>query len=138
MAVEGVPAEERAVLQLKRLVKLFCCIRTCVGQTKAHRYAPSSASKQDQKSTNSWRGSECFSLFQRFACLQCMARPLANVLPLVDKGLTVFQRKQYIDIVAAERCYNESSALRSDLQQGKIDKAAEMFEHQVQLARSEP
>ena len=60
----------------------------------------------------------------------------------------MFQWKQ--DIGAAERCCNE--ALRIDpeceaavatlaqlnLQQGKIDKAIEMFEKQVQLARSEP
>ncbi|KAF8346257.1 hypothetical protein F5887DRAFT_960979 [Amanita rubescens] len=73
---------------------------------------------------------------------------LANVLPLVNKGLTLFQWKQ--DAGAAERCCNE--ALRIDpeceaaiatlaqlnLQQGKIDKAAEMFEKQVQLARNEP
>ncbi|PFH53634.1 hypothetical protein AMATHDRAFT_137300 [Amanita thiersii Skay4041] len=71
-----------------------------------------------------------------------------NVLPLVNKGLTLFQWKQ--DISAAERCCNE--ALRIDpeceaavatlaqlnLQQGKIDKAVEMFEKQVDLARTEP
>ncbi|KAF8632464.1 hypothetical protein AX15_001866 [Amanita polypyramis BW_CC] len=71
-----------------------------------------------------------------------------NVLPLVNKGLAMFQWKQ--DIGAAERCCNE--ALRIDpeceaavatlaqlnLQQGKIEKAVEMFDKQVQLARSEP
>ncbi|KAF8728385.1 hypothetical protein AX14_006724 [Amanita brunnescens Koide BX004] len=75
-------------------------------------------------------------------------KPLANVLPLVNKGLTLFQWKQ--DIGAAERCCNE--ALRIDpeceaaiatlaqlnLQQGNIDKAVEMFEKQVELARNEP
>ena len=77
-----------------------------------------------------------------------MARPLANVLPLVNKGLTMFQWKQ--DLGAAERCCNE--ALRIDpeceaaiatlaqlnLQQGKTDKAVDMFEKQVELARNEP
>ncbi|KIL54763.1 hypothetical protein M378DRAFT_113931, partial [Amanita muscaria Koide BX008] len=72
----------------------------------------------------------------------------ANVLPLVNKGLALFQWKQ--DINGAERCCNE--ALRIDpeceaavatlaqlnLQQGKIAKAVEMFDKQVQLARSEP
>ncbi|KAF8630561.1 hypothetical protein AX17_005373 [Amanita inopinata Kibby_2008] len=76
------------------------------------------------------------------------AKTPVNVLPLVNKGLTLFQWKQ--DIGAAERCCTE--ALRLDpeceaavatlaqlsLQQGKIDKAVEMFERQVELARSEP
>jgi len=71
-----------------------------------------------------------------------------NVLPLVNKGLAIFQWKQDID--AAERCCDE--ALRIDpacepavatlaqlsLQQGKIDRAVEMFKKQAELARSEP
>jgi tetratricopeptide (TPR) repeat protein len=71
-----------------------------------------------------------------------------NVLPLVNKGLALYQWKQ--DIAAAERCCNE--ALRIDpeceaavatlaqlsLQQSKIEKAVEMFERQAELARSEP
>ncbi|KAF8152250.1 ADP/ATP carrier receptor [Crassisporium funariophilum] len=71
-----------------------------------------------------------------------------NVLPLVNKGLALYQWKQ--DIGAAERCCNE--ALRIDpeceaavatlaqlsLQQSKIEKAVEMFTRQAELARSEP
>lgn len=71
-----------------------------------------------------------------------------NVLPLVNKGLALYQWKQ--DISAAERCCNE--ALRIDpeceaavatlaqlsLQQSKIERAVEMFERQAELARSEP
>jgi len=71
-----------------------------------------------------------------------------NVLPLVNKGLALFQWKQDID--AAERCCNE--ALRTDpeceaavatlaqlsLQQGKIDVAVSMFERHTELARNEP
>lgn len=71
-----------------------------------------------------------------------------NVLPLVNKGLALFQWKQ--DIEAAERCCNE--ALRTDpeceaavatlaqlsLQQGKIDVAVRMFERHTELARNEP
>jgi import receptor subunit TOM70 len=70
-----------------------------------------------------------------------------NVLPLVNKGLALYQWKQ--DIGAAERCCNE--ALRIDpeceaavatlaqlsLQQSKIERAVEMFTRQVELARSE-
>ena len=70
-----------------------------------------------------------------------------NVLPLVNKGLTLYQWKQ--DIGAAERCCNE--ALRIDpeceaavatlaqlsLQQSKVEKAVEMFDRQAELARSE-
>jgi len=70
------------------------------------------------------------------------------VLPLVNKGLALFQWKQ--DIEAAERCCNE--ALRMDpeceaavatlaqlsLQQGKIDVAVRMFERHTELARNEP
>ena len=71
-----------------------------------------------------------------------------NVLPLVNKGLALYQWKQ--DIVAAEQCCDE--ALRIDpeceaavatiaqlsLQQSKIDRAVDMFKRQSELARSEP
>ncbi|TFK35789.1 mitochondrial outer membrane translocase receptor TOM70 [Crucibulum laeve] len=71
-----------------------------------------------------------------------------NVLPLVNKGLALYQMKQ--DIGAAERCCNE--ALRIDneceaalatlaqlsLQQSRIEDAAKLFERQAKLARSEP
>ncbi|KAJ7060570.1 ADP/ATP carrier receptor [Mycena amicta] len=71
-----------------------------------------------------------------------------NVLPLVNKGLAVYQWKQ--DLGAAERCCTE--ALRVDpeceaavatlaqlaLQQGSIEKAVELFTRQADLARSEP
>lgn len=70
------------------------------------------------------------------------------MLPLVNKGLALFQWKQDID--AAEKCCNE--ALSSDpeceaavatlaqlsLQQGKIDVAVRMFERHTELARNEP
>jgi import receptor subunit TOM70 len=70
------------------------------------------------------------------------------VLPLVNKGLALFQWKQ--DIEAAETCCNE--ALRADpeceaavatlaqlsLQQGKINVAVSMFERHTELARNEP
>ncbi|KAG6885324.1 hypothetical protein C0993_003171 [Termitomyces sp. T159_Od127] len=75
-------------------------------------------------------------------------KPTPNVLPLVNKGLALFQWKK--DIGAAERCCGE--ALRIDpeceaavatlaqlnLQQSKIAKAAEYFKRQAELARSEP
>lgn len=71
-----------------------------------------------------------------------------NVLPLVNKGLALYQWKQ--DVAAAERCCQE--ALRIDdeceaavatlaqlkLQQSKIEEAVELFKRQAQLARSEP
>ncbi|GLB45998.1 putative mitochondrial outer membrane translocase receptor TOM70 [Lyophyllum shimeji] len=71
-----------------------------------------------------------------------------NVLPLVNKGLALYQWKQ--DIGAAERCCAE--ALRLDpeceaavamlaqlsLQQSKIEQAVEYFGRQSVLARSEP
>jgi lipopolysaccharide biosynthesis regulator YciM len=70
-----------------------------------------------------------------------------NVLPLVNKGLALFQWRQ--DAEAAERCLYE--AMRTDpdceaavatlaqlsLQQGKIDVAVNMFERHSELARSE-
>ncbi|KAJ3966984.1 ADP/ATP carrier receptor [Lentinula raphanica] len=70
-----------------------------------------------------------------------------NVLPLVNKGLTLFQMDQ--NIGAAERCCNE--ALRIDpeceaavatlaqlsLQQGQIDNAIKYFERSAELARTE-
>jgi mitochondrial import receptor subunit TOM70 len=71
-----------------------------------------------------------------------------NVLPLVNKGLALYQWKQ--DLGAAERCCNE--ALRIDpeceaavatlgqlsLQKSKIDEAVQLFARQADLARSEP
>ncbi|KAI0300644.1 mitochondrial outer membrane translocase receptor TOM70 [Multifurca ochricompacta] len=85
--------------------------------------------------------------FDRAIELERVKNP-PNVLPLVNKGLALFQWKQ--DIEAAERCCNE--ALRTDpeceaavatlaqlsLQQGKIDVAVRMFERHTELARNEP
>ncbi|KAJ7640366.1 hypothetical protein DFH06DRAFT_1137820 [Mycena polygramma] len=85
--------------------------------------------------------------FERAVELEKLKSP-PNVLPLVNKGLALYQWKQ--DVGAAERCCNE--ALRMDpeceaavatlaqlsLQQGKIEKAVEMFARQAELARSEP
>ncbi|KAF8476382.1 mitochondrial outer membrane translocase receptor TOM70 [Russula ochroleuca] len=84
--------------------------------------------------------------FDRAIELERQKSPM-NVLPLVNKGLALFQWKQ--DAQAAERCCNE--ALRTDpeceaavatlaqlsLQQGKIDTAVRMFERHTELARSE-
>jgi import receptor subunit TOM70 len=86
--------------------------------------------------------------FTRLHLLRFARRAPANVAPLVVKGLAQLQWKQ--DINGAERCCDE--ALRIDpecelavatlaqlnLQQGKIAKAVEMFDKQVQLARNEP
>ena len=74
--------------------------------------------------------------------------PPANVLPLVNKGLALFQFKQ--DISAAEQCCQEALRIDSEsdaavatlaqlsLQQGKIDLAIEMLDRQAELARTEP
>lgn len=71
-----------------------------------------------------------------------------NVLPMVNKGLTLFQWKQ--DVEAAEKCCQEALEIDPEceaavatlaqlsLQQGKIDVALKMFDRQSQLARSEP
>ena len=71
-----------------------------------------------------------------------------NVLPMVNKGLALFQWKQ--DVEAAEKCCQEALEIDPEceaavatlaqlsLQQGKIDVAMRMFDKQVQLARSEP
>ncbi|KAH9895871.1 ADP/ATP carrier receptor [Cubamyces lactineus] len=71
-----------------------------------------------------------------------------NVLPLVNKGLALFQWKQ--DVEAAEKCCQEALEIDPEceaavatlaqlsLQQGKIDIALKMFDRQSQLARSEP
>ncbi|KAH9161620.1 mitochondrial outer membrane translocase receptor TOM70 [Lactarius sanguifluus] len=90
---------------------------------------------------------EAVEKFDRAVELERLKKP-PNVLPLVNKGLALFQWKQ--DIEAAERCCNE--ALRTDpeceaavatlaqlsLQQGKIDTAVRMFERHTELARNEP
>ncbi|KAI0327469.1 ADP/ATP carrier receptor [Cubamyces sp. BRFM 1775] len=71
-----------------------------------------------------------------------------NVLPLVNKGLALFQWQQ--DVEAAEKCCQEALEIDPEceaavatlaqlsLQQGKIDIALKMFDRQSQLARSEP
>lgn len=70
-----------------------------------------------------------------------------NVLPLVNKGLALFQWQQ--DAAAAERCCSEALSIddgceaavatlaQLSLQQGKIDEAVKMFERNAQLARNE-
>ena len=71
-----------------------------------------------------------------------------NVLPMVNKGLAMFQYQQ--DAAAAEKCCEEALAIDPEcdaavatlaqlsLQQGKIDIAMKMFDKQATLARSEP
>jgi len=71
-----------------------------------------------------------------------------NVLPMVNKGLALYQWKQ--DIGAAERCCHEALRMDEDceaavatlaqlsLQQSKIPEASKMFERQAELARTEP
>ncbi|KAG5352015.1 hypothetical protein C0989_004211 [Termitomyces sp. Mn162] len=75
-------------------------------------------------------------------------KPTPNVLPLVNKGLALFQWKR--DVGVAERCCGEALRIDSEceaavatlaqlsLQQSKIPKAAEYFKRQAELARSEP
>jgi mitochondrial import receptor subunit TOM70 len=70
-----------------------------------------------------------------------------NVLPLVNKGLALFQWKQ--DAAAAERCCNEALSIddaceaavatlaQLSLQQGNIQEAVKMFERNADLARNE-
>ncbi|KAJ7186977.1 hypothetical protein C8R46DRAFT_1058486 [Mycena filopes] len=93
------------------------------------------------------RFAEAVEKFERAVELEKTKTP-PNVLPLVNKGLALYQWKQ--DVAAAERCCVD--ALRMDpeceaavatlaqlsLQQGKIEKAVEMFARQAELARSEP
>ncbi|KAI0804664.1 ADP/ATP carrier receptor [Irpex lacteus] len=94
------------------------------------------------------RFQEAIEKFERAIELENEKPPPANVLPLVNKGLALFQFKQ--DISAAEQCCQE--ALRIDpesdaavatlaqlsLQQGKVDLAIEMLDRQAELARTEP
>ncbi|KAI8970592.1 hypothetical protein BD414DRAFT_540869 [Trametes punicea] len=63
--------------------------------------------------------------------------PPTNVLPMVNKGLALFQWKQ--DVEAAEKCCQEALEIDPDCEAaGKIDIALKMFDRQSQLARSEP
>jgi len=71
-----------------------------------------------------------------------------NVIPMVNKGLALFQWKQ--DIGAAEKCCQEALEIDPEceaavatlaqlcLQQSKIDEAVGLFKRQLELARSEP
>ena len=71
-----------------------------------------------------------------------------NALPIVNKGLALYQWKN--DIKAAEECCEEALVVdpeceaavatlaQLNLQQNKIDGAVAMFKRQAELARSEP
>ncbi|KAI0795831.1 ADP/ATP carrier receptor [Abortiporus biennis] len=86
--------------------------------------------------------------FERAIEIESAKPPPINVLPMVNKGLALYQWKQ--DIGAAEQCCEE--ALRIDpeceaavatlaqlnLQQSKIESAVKLFQRQADLARSEP
>ncbi|KAI0710921.1 ADP/ATP carrier receptor [Earliella scabrosa] len=86
--------------------------------------------------------------FERAVEIERAKPPPMNVLPMVNKGLALFQWKQ--DVEAAEKCCQEALEIDPEceaavatlaqlsLQQGKIDVAMRMFDKQVQLARSEP
>ncbi|KDQ52484.1 hypothetical protein JAAARDRAFT_138545 [Jaapia argillacea MUCL 33604] len=86
--------------------------------------------------------------FDRAVELERAKPPPMNVLPLVNKGLALYQWQQ--DIGAAESCCNEALEIDPEceaavatlaqlsLQQGRVEKAVEMFERQTELARSEP
>ncbi|KAI0755697.1 ADP/ATP carrier receptor [Fomes fomentarius] len=86
--------------------------------------------------------------FDRAVEIERAKTPPMNVLPMVNKGLALFQWQQ--DVEAAERCCQEALEIDPEceaavatlaqlsLQQGKIDVALRMFDKQSQLARSEP
>ncbi|KAI0821749.1 hypothetical protein BC628DRAFT_1412718 [Trametes gibbosa] len=86
--------------------------------------------------------------FERAVEIERTKTPPMNVLPMVNKGLALFQWQQ--DVEAAERCCQEALEIDPEceaavatlaqlsLQQGKIDVALRMFDRQSQLARSEP
>ena len=71
-----------------------------------------------------------------------------NALPIVNKGLALYQWKQ--DIKAAEDCCHEALKIDAEceaavatlaqlyLQQNRIADAVNMFKRQAELARSEP
>ena len=75
-------------------------------------------------------------------------RTRQNVLPMVNKGLALFQWKQ--DMGAAEGCCQEALEIDPEceaavatlaqlsLQQSKVDTAVDLFKRQMELARSEP
>ncbi|KAI0739404.1 ADP/ATP carrier receptor [Daedaleopsis nitida] len=86
--------------------------------------------------------------FDRAIEIERAKAPPMNVLPMVNKGLALFQWQQ--DTAAAEKCCQEALEIDPEcdaavatlaqlsLQQGKIDAAMKMFDKQSQLARSEP
>jgi import receptor subunit TOM70 len=73
--------------------------------------------------------------------------PPINVLPLVNKGLTLYQWKQ--DVSPAEQCCRDALELDPEceaavatlgqlsLQAGRLEDAVRMFGRQAELARSE-
>ncbi|TFK94478.1 ADP/ATP carrier receptor [Polyporus arcularius HHB13444] len=91
---------------------------------------------------------EAIEKFERAIEIERAKPPPMNVLPMVNKGLAMFQWQQ--DVAAAEQCCQEALEIDPEceaavatlaqlsLQQGKIDVAMRMFDRQSQLARSEP
>ena len=98
--------------------------------------------------SNSRRQSKLGTSDLRVLCFDMSLRTRQNVLPMVNKGLALFQWKQ--DIGAAEGCCQEALEIDPEceaavatlaqlsLQQSKIDTAVDLFKRQMELARSEP
>lgn len=85
--------------------------------------------------------------FDRAIEIEKAGKPPINVLAMVNKGLTVFQWKN--DLNEAEKIIGEALELDPEceaavatlaqisLQQGKVERAGELFRKQVDLARTE-
>jgi len=94
------------------------------------------------------RYQEAVEKFDRAMELESTKASPQNALPLVNKGLTLYQWKQ--DFGAAEKCCEEALAIDAEceaaiatlaqlsLQQSKIDIASKCFEKHAEMARSEP
>ncbi|KAF7789169.1 hypothetical protein EIP86_000106 [Pleurotus ostreatoroseus] len=86
--------------------------------------------------------------FEEAIRLEHEKNPPINALPIVNKGLALYQWKQ--DIKAAEDCCHEALQIDAEceaavatlaqlyLQQNRIADAVNMFKRQAELARSEP
>ncbi|KAJ8091745.1 TOM (translocase of outer membrane) complex component [Marasmius tenuissimus] len=93
------------------------------------------------------RFSDAIEKFEKASEIE-QSKSMPNVLPIVNKGLTMYQWEQ--NIPGAENCCLEALKIDPDcdaavatlaqlsLQQGKIEEAIKYFDKQVELARSEP
>ncbi|KAL0574550.1 TOM (translocase of outer membrane) complex component [Marasmius crinis-equi] len=130
---------------------VFSHIQLAVAQYKSEQLASAMAqfrrTMKQFPQRNQGRYSDAVEKFDKATEIE-RTKPMPNVLPIVNKGLALYQWEQ--NIGAAEKCCNEALEIDPEcdaavatlaqlsLQQGKVEEAIKYFDKQVELARAEP